>query len=258
MNFFVEGLQGSGKSTLISRLSELHPDCRPVREGEYSPVELAWCARLEEAEYQDILEAFSSLRPQIEEKAYRENGHVIVCYTKIMTENREFYRELEKHEIYNNHTSYDAFKQIILDRFRKWNGDGMIFECSLFQNIVEDLMLFRNAPEEEILAFYREIQEALEGKDYRILYLKTRDIAANLQVIRKERSDEQGNELWFPMMLDFFDHCPDSIARGLSGEKALTEHFAQRQELELRICREIFADRYIILNSKEYTDSDLI
>lgn len=127
MNYFVEGLQGSGKSTLISKLSERHPDCRPVREGEYSPVELAWCAWLEETEYEEILEAFSSLRSQIEEKTYRENGHAIVCYTKIMTENREFYRELEKHEIYNNRTPYDAFKRIILDRYRKWNGDKMIF-----------------------------------------------------------------------------------------------------------------------------------
>lgn len=41
MNYFAEGLQGSGKSTLISKLSELHPECVPVREGEYSPVELA-------------------------------------------------------------------------------------------------------------------------------------------------------------------------------------------------------------------------
>jgi hypothetical protein len=258
MNYFVEGLQGSGKSTLISRFSERHPDCLPVREGEYSPVELAWCAWLEETEYQYILDKFGSLRPQIEEKTYRENGHVIVCYTKIMTENREFYQELEKHEIYNNRTPYDVFKQIILDRFRKWNGDKMIFECSLFQNIVEDLLLFRNASDEEILAFYREIREALEGKEYRILYLNTRDIAGNLQVIRKERSDEKGNELWFPMMLGFFNNCPASAAQGLFGEKALMDHFAHRQELELRICREVFPDRYIILNSKEYQDGDLI
>ena len=258
MNYFVEGLQGSGKSTLINKLSELHPDCLPVREGEYSPVELAWCAWLEESEYRDILEEFRSLRSQIEEKTYRENGHVIVCYTKINTEDRRFYRELEKHVIYNNRTSYDAFKQIVLDRFRKWNGDKAIFECSLFQNIVEDMMLFRAASDEEVLAFYREVREALEGKEYRILYLKTRDIAGNLQVIRKERTDEKGNELWFPMMLGFFDNCPASAAQGLSGEKALMDHFARRQELELRICREIFPDRYILLNFREYGDGDLI
>ena len=78
MNYFVEGLQGSGKSTLITRLSEQHPDCVPIREGEYSPVELAWCAYLKEPEYRELLEAFSSLRPQIEDQAYRENDHATI------------------------------------------------------------------------------------------------------------------------------------------------------------------------------------
>ena len=114
MNYFVEGLQGSGKSTLVNRLSERHPDCLPVREGEYLPVELAWCAWLEEPEYEDILEAFSFLRPRIEEKTYREDGHVIVCYTKIMTEDRRFYRELEKHEIYNNRIAAEEFRKTVL------------------------------------------------------------------------------------------------------------------------------------------------
>ena len=257
MNYFAEGLQGSGKSTLISKLSELHPECVPIREGEYSPVELAWCAYLTKQEYRDVLEEFGSLRRQIEENAHTEGDRVIVCYTKVMAEDRRFYQELEKHEIYNNRVSFDEFKKIILDRFRNWNSDGMIFECSLLQNIVEDLMLYRVASDDEIIAFYREIREALEGKEYRILYLKARDIAGNLQVIRRERSDEKGNEIWFPMMLEYFDHCPGPAARGLAGEKALLDHFARRQELELRICREVFPDRHVILQSKKYSDRDL-
>lgn len=32
MNCSVEGFQGSGKSTLINKLSERHPDCLPVCE----------------------------------------------------------------------------------------------------------------------------------------------------------------------------------------------------------------------------------
>jgi thymidylate kinase len=43
VNYFVEGLQGSGKSTLVKRLAERLPDHKVFHEGDYSPVELA-CA----------------------------------------------------------------------------------------------------------------------------------------------------------------------------------------------------------------------
>ena len=147
---------------------------------------------------------------------------------------------------------YDEWKHIILDRYRGWNGDGQIFECSLFQNIVEDMLLFRNASDEEILDFYREIKEALSDKEFRILYLETKDIPKSIGIIRKERSDEKGNELWFPLMMGFFDESPYAKAKGVSGEEALYEHFANREELELRICREVFPDRVKVMESKNY------
>ena len=56
MNYFVEGIQGSGKSTLVRKLSEKYPDYTVVMEGDYSPIELAWCARMSEAQFSDILE----------------------------------------------------------------------------------------------------------------------------------------------------------------------------------------------------------
>ena len=55
MNYFVEGLQGSGKSTLAAALAARHPEYRAIREGEYSPVELAWCAYVNRAQYDAIL-----------------------------------------------------------------------------------------------------------------------------------------------------------------------------------------------------------
>ena len=51
MNYFIEGLQGSGKSTLVEKLSKRYPDCTVFREGDYSPVELAWCARVTKKRY---------------------------------------------------------------------------------------------------------------------------------------------------------------------------------------------------------------
>ena len=257
MNYFVEGLQGSGKSTLVRKLSEMNLEYTAVREGEYSPVELSWCAYVDAGQYDGILENYPDLRPQIEEKTFSEGSKKVICYTKIITENRKFYQDLEQYEIYNNRLSFDRFQSVVLGRYRKWNSDRMIFECSLFQNIVEDMILFRQASDEEIVSFYRLVRKALGEKEYRIVYLKAGDIRGNLGTIRKERSDEQGNELWFPMMMGFFNDCPYAGARGLKGEEDLIRHFMHRQDLELRLCNEIFPDRSVILESKNYSDADI-
>ncbi len=252
MNFFVEGLQGSGKSTLVGKLSELYPNYKAYHEGDYCPVELAWCASVSREQYEEICQKYAQIRPDIEKNSFEEEGRMVVCYTRIITDIPGFHKDLEQYEIYNGRVSWEEFRRILLTRYQRWNGDKNIFECSLFQNTVEDMILFRLATDEEILDFYREVRKTLEGKEYRILYLKSADVEGNINTIRKERSDDAGNELWFPLMMGYFDHCPYSEKQGVSGEKALMDHFRHRQELELRICREVFPEESVILESKGY------
>ena len=72
MNYFVEGLQGSGKSTLVGNLSKKHPELKVYHEGDYSPVELAWCAYVSREKYEDILDKYASIRGDIEKKTTAE------------------------------------------------------------------------------------------------------------------------------------------------------------------------------------------
>ena len=161
MNYFVEGLQGSGKSTLVKKLSEVHPEYLAVHEGDYSPVELAWCAYVSREEYKSILDKYRSIRREIEEKSHKEGDRMVICYTQIITDIPGFHKDLERYEIYNNRISADAFRKVILERFSKWNTDENIFECSLFQNIVEDMILFQNASDPDIIDLYKEIRKKL-------------------------------------------------------------------------------------------------
>ena len=78
MNYFVEGLQGSGKSTLVRRLSEKYPEHKAICEGDYSPVELAWCAYVDKEKYNEILEKYNDIRSEIEEKSFAEDDHMII------------------------------------------------------------------------------------------------------------------------------------------------------------------------------------
>lgn len=252
MNYFVEGLQGSGKSTLVKRLSEKHPNYTAIHEGDYSPVELAWCAYVDRETYKQILEKYKDIRDEIEKKSFAEEYHMIICYTKILTDIPGFHKDLEKYEIYNGNLDSETFRDIVLRRFKNWQGDNNIFECSIFQNIIEDMILFQKCSDEEIVDFYKQIKEVLADKPYEIVYLQADDIKSNIDIIRKERSDDQGNEMWFPLMLGYFDNSPYALEKGVKGTEALLEHFKHRQELELRICEELFPERNIVLRSKNY------
>lgn len=257
MNYFIEGLQGSGKSTLVGKMSDKHPEYKVFREGDYSPTELAWCAYVSKDKYESILKKYSDIQDEITAKSHEEDGHMIICYTQIITDIPGFHKDLEQYEIYNNRVSKEAFKNIILTRLAGWNSDGNIFECSLFQNIVEDMILFQEASDEEVIKFYREIKIVLDGKDYHIAYLLSEDIRSNIDAIRKERSDDQGREMWFPLMLRYYNDSPYAKKNGLFGAENMLKHFHHRQGLELKICEEVFHGKYTILKSKGYKEAEI-
>ena len=257
MNVFVEGLQGSGKSTLVRRICEMNRCYAPVMEGEYSPVELAWCAYVREDTYSDILDRYSSISSLIEENTFREGDKRIICYTRIGTDVPGFYSDLEQYEIYNGRIPYEEFRSVLLTRYRNWHDDGKVYECSLLQNTVEDMILFRQKDDDAILGFYRDIRQALEGKQYRLIYLETEDIRSSIGTVRRERVDGEGNERWFSEVMKYFNESAYAKAHGLRDFDGFAEHLEHRQQLELRICREIFPERSYILRSKQTDDRTL-
>ena len=215
-------------------------------------MELAWCTYTTEAQYQNVLEQYPSLAEEIRAKTVTEGQHRIICYTQILTDVPDFHRNLEKLEIYNGNLDRESFEAVVLERFGRWNGEGQIFECSIFQNIIENQILYLGMKDEEILDFYRRLEKILHGRSYRILYLDVEDIAGAIGVIRKERSDDAGNELWFPMMLRYLEESPHGKVCGLSGLAGLVEHLEHRRNLERRIIDEIFRERTVRLRAKEY------
>ena len=256
-NYFIEGLQGAGKTTLVQQLSDKLSDYEVFHEGDYSPVELAWCAYVTEDQYNRILTDYPALNAEIKQKMVTEGEHRIICYTQIITDVPGFHRDLEKYEIYNGNLTKKTFENVVLGRFEKWNGEGQIFECSIFQNIIENQMLYLMMTEDEILDFYRRLHLILADKPYKIIYLDMEDIPKGIDVIRKEQSDDKGNELWFTLMTGYVEESPYGKEHSLKGLDGLLTHLVRRKALEHRIINEVFMEKAIVVKAKNYVLSDL-
>lgn len=249
-NIFIEGLQGMGKSTLLQKIATDRPEYRVCREGDYSPVELAWCAWMDEGQYASALEKYDAIRKEIEANTFREGEHYIVTYTRIITDIPGFHRDMEQYEIYNGRKTLQELEQIIFTRYGQFQGSGYLFECAFLQNIVEDLILFHQLSDEEILDFYRRLYAIMPREHFRLLYLYSDKIAENIRIIQRERSDDQGNQLWYPLMMEYLVNSPYGKAHGYRDFEDLISHLKHRQQVELRIIREIIGDRARILPAK--------
>lgn len=84
-NIWIEGLQGSGKSTLARKLKELYPNLSLCAEGDYSPVELAWCTWMTKEQYAAVLARYEAISAEIKAHTVQEGTHYIVSYTHFVS-----------------------------------------------------------------------------------------------------------------------------------------------------------------------------
>lgn len=258
-HIFIEGLQGSGKSTLLRELSQKFPEYKAYYEGDISPVELAWCSYMTKEQYEEAMQKFSHVEQEIKQWTKQEGDRYIVAYTRILADMREFYEWMESFEIYNGRVPFERFYNIIMNRYRALEPDNKnLFECSFFQNSMEDMMLYYQKNEQEIVEFYREAYEILKPKGFQMLYLKSDNIRENILQIKKERSDEHGVELWYPLMLKYLQESPYGKEHGFEGLDDMIAHFERRCALEEKIIREVLKEDCTVLRAKEYRMEEIL
>lgn len=256
-NVFIEGIQGMGKTTLLNSMITAVPDFQVCREGDYSPVDLAWCTWMSKDEYERILKNYKPLQNEIIKNTVCEQDHFVVSYTKIITDIPDFHKELEKYEIYNGRKSLQDLKEIVFSRYRNFSKTGYLFECSFFQNMMEDLILYHQLNDDEIVEFYHELYGNIHKEQFLLLYLYSDKLEENITYIKKERCDDMGNELWYQMMLEYLIHSPYGRKHGYSVFEDMIAHLRHRQQLEMRIIREIIGDRAIILSAKDWNIDEI-
>lgn len=202
------------------------------------------------SQYEIIIKKYANLAGEIKKNTVKEGEMYIITYTRIITDIPDFHKELEQYEIYNGLKSKAEFEEIVLSRFTSWSEDNQLFECSIFQNIIENQILYLQMNDDEIVDFYRRVKDTFKGKKYKIIYLSVDNVREAEEIIKKERSDEAGNEMWFPVMIKYLEGAPFFKAHGYIGMEGLVKHLEHRVDLERRILREVFEGYYEIIERK--------
>lgn len=257
-NVFVEGIPGSGKSTLLGKLQESLPAYNFYREGDISPVDLAWCSYLSITQYEKLLKEWPQFSSIINANSVREEGYYITPYTRIHGDNHEFYSYMEKYEIYGGRRSIHEFHDIVQRRYRSFKGAGNIFECAFFQNIIEELMLYAEYSDDKIIDFYKELVSDINTDKFLIIRLLCDDINGSLEQIRKERINDQGEEIWYNLMLGYLKQSPYGKSHGINDFEDIISHFKRRIKLEERILNELLPYKFIDVKSKDYQLDEIL
>lgn len=254
-NIFIEGVPGSGKTTLLNKLSDKLFNYEFYLEGDISPIELAWCAYMTKEQYTQALKDWPDLVELIKQYSKREtDNYYVVAYTKIHINNKEFYDYMEKFEVYGGRLSTKALKDIIIKRFKQFQKTGNVFECSFFQNTIEELMLFALYDEKQIVDTYREILPYIDIDNFLMLRLVNDEnhLIENIVKIKEERVNEQGEQIWYHMMTDYLNQSPYGKLHPFKNFDDLLEHFNRRVLLEDKVIEELFKDYCINIESKNY------
>jgi hypothetical protein len=123
---------------------------------------------------------------------------------------------------------------------------------------MESMMLYYRKNEQEIMDFYREAYEILKPKGFQMLYLQSDNIRENILQIKKERSDENGVELWYPLMLRYLQESPYGKEHGFEGLDDMIAHFERRVAIEECIIRDVLREDCMVLKAKGYCLEEII
>ena len=123
---------------------------------------------------------------------------------------------------------------------------------------MEDLILFHERSDEEIIDFYRDLFDVIDKENFCLFYLYSENIEDILQVVKKERSDNAGNEMWYPLMMNYLKDSSYGKKHGYEGFDDMVAHFRHRQMLEMRVIKEVLGECAVVLPAKEWDLEEIL
>jgi len=250
--YFIEGLPGTGKSTISKWLHE-KTGAKCIYEGDINyPNDLCNVAGMPIEVYDKICCNYSELSDFVQQHGmyvYVNIEEVRSCFPnehKLLS----LLKEWDIGDEFNPHMTLSHYVPCSLEflnsRFNqlKQNYDSIIFDSVWLQNPINEL-LSRNADNETIIKYSSSLAEMLKGFSLSCIYLKRGTSEETVKFACSAKG--QG---WTARVTELFSKTPYGITHKLEGINGLIKYFSERAKIE----EEVLSREFI--KCRQYTISE--
>ena len=220
------------------------------------PADLGWIACVPAGEYDGLLQKFPALRRQIIRNTAFEGGYAMVAYMEVKTRNKLFHETMEALEVHGGRVSDDIFFKLHYDRWRAF-GEGAaqsdalnIFECAFMQNHVNELLFWRNADDEAVIAHHQRLLDCVRQLSPVLIYLSQPDVRQTILRVAEERPG------WMERVIAYSETSEYGKRSGIQGFEGAMEFFELRKRLEQKLLTQLDIP-YIIIENPNYDWDDV-
>ncbi|MNC20066.1 hypothetical protein D3C75_680090 [compost metagenome] len=234
---FVEGLPGSGKTTLSTWL-QTHLQARLVTESSPQfPNDFSGIAGITNRHYSTLIHTFPMLKEHVfefESIRYVHIPHIESRYPD-ETDLIRLLRQWEFGNEFNTDITLEHYITCSLGLLFKWigtldvTGEPLILDSVLLQNPINEL-LFRNAPEETILHYCNLLANAFTGFQVNCIYLERDSAVQSIEFAARVKGVS-----WSSRVAKLIAQTPYGFAHNLEGIDGMIRFFEHRRRIEKRL-----------------------
>ncbi len=207
---FLEGVSGVGKSTMAKKLFEdlrsAGKTAKTYVEFDYTnPIDFYCVAYYNAEEYETLCAEYPQYEKTIRTNTVDAGDARLIHYfdedTPLFEESllSEF---MEREFCYNprNSISFEDYSEAYVAVWKNFvaslsdDVDFIIFDGSLLHHPINDMIRNYSATKEQVLTHIQKLLDSLGKTEYKIYYLQTADIAAQLQIAYHNRGQNQPDD----------------------------------------------------------------
>ncbi|ANF97825.1 hypothetical protein [Paenibacillus bovis] len=240
----VEGLPGSGKSTIsqliTDMLGEQGMNVQLFQEGHLEhPADYESVACYTEKELDQLLSTYEEYAELLKSRVIQNGNDCLIPYQKIknelgLDELDKLWNELSQKDIYE--LPFEQNRRIITDKWDRFQREALIsdsifvFECCFIQNPLTAGTVKYNVQKQEVIDYVMQLGELMKPLHPLIIYIDQPDIRSVFEKAVRERP-----KTWSDGFIDYYTQQGLGKAKGYYGLGGTIQVLEERKNIELEI-----------------------